>query len=149
MNKKKIVKNILICLFVLILDFFLGYFYTKFSSSRPVVNFIAGDFYKSEEFYNYKNDYSISKVYYNEEVGNEIVNERKFLLVEDNIQKIQENINISLSNIEQSNENNNLEFNYDIITSNDYYILLKKENNLYLYYYDEDDNILYKFDVIK
>lgn len=56
---------------------------------------------------------------------------------------------MSLENIKQSNENDYIEFNSNIITSNDYYKLLKNGDSLYLHYYDVDDNVLYMFDVKK
>lgn len=149
MKRKKVIKIILIMFPVLILDFFYGYFYTNYTSSRPAIIHINEDFFKSEEFHNLKNNYSITKSYYSEEIGKEITNKRKYLLVGDNVQNIREYINMSLENIKQSNENDYIEFNSNIITSNDYYKLLKNGDSLYLHYYDVDDNVLYMFDVKK
>lgn len=148
MKRDKIKKLILIvlCLIVLLCVFFLGYFYAWYTDSKVYFNNYVYDYYRKEHYYASNKFLSFSKEYYHEDSGKSVIEKRKFKSVEDNVEKINKYIENFFDNLYEADKNINVEFAYDLITSDDYYDMFFYENNISLNYYDVSENVLYIFE---
>ena len=138
--------HIIVALAIILLDLFLGYFYAEFSSSKVDINLIRRKFYKCEG-YNYK-IINYTKEYYEKEQGKILINNGKYNLVNENKEKIKDNITTTINYINNSTKNN-IEFDFDNISPNDYYLLIESDDTNYLHYYDVENDVLYLLDIPK
>lgn len=145
-KKRKTIYYTIAIFIIVLLDLFLGYSYAEFSSSKVDINFVVREFYKSEG-YNYKKiDYT--KEYYSKEHGKILINNGKYNLVNENEEKIRDNITTTINYINNSTKNN-IEFDFKNISPNDYYLLIESDDANYLHYYDVENNVLYLLDIPK
>ena len=136
----------IICLMILIVCFICGYFYAWYTDSKVYFNNYVYDYYRKENYYASNRFLSFSKEYYHEDSGKSVIEKRKFKSVEDNVEKINNYIENFFDNLYEADKNINVEFAYDLITSDDYYDMFLYENNISLNYYDVSENVLYIFD---
>lgn len=128
---------------VLIVAFIMGSYLWVISHKTYEPPFFSYEFYKSEMYLNSDPFILFSKYYYYENPSEMWSND--YMLIENNVETVKTNISTSLNKLHELDNAINIEFNYDIITSNDYYFLktIKDENLILLYYYDVDEHILY------
>lgn len=152
MKAKKIIKIVVltfICLFILSVVFLFGWFDSEFYSSlvgRKYYSAYEEKYYKMESYRspNHSN-LSFSRYYYLQfYIKEAFPGSSKCISVEDNVETIKKYISTSLDELYESDNNIDIEFNYDAITSNDYYYLRIEGEEVFLRYYDIDENILYK-----
>ncbi len=145
-QKNKKCKIVLIILFIigLLIVYNLGYIYASYVDSTATFYFFGGDFYREDIYYS---DLYYHVQYYHDNVGEEMIDDKDYLLVGDNDEKIKNYIKNTVDNINASGEQN-VVFNYEIVTSNDYYLLSNYYDKKSLYYYDTDESVLYTMSVI-
>lgn len=148
MKRDKVKKIFLIVLNLIVLVCFLllGYFYAWYTDSKVYFNKSVYEYYKKEN-YNISNKYLFfSKEFYHEDSGKSMIEKRNFRLVEDNIEKINNNIEKFFDILYDSDKKINIDFDYELISFDDYYDMCVYENNMSLNYYDVSENILYIFE---
>lgn len=136
-----------ICLsIVLLVIFFVGeWLYWIFPCEDYEPSLLSYEYYKSEKYVNSDPFILFEKYYYSENPEKKEYKYHKYKLVKDNVETIKEYINTSLEKLHELDNTNNIEFNYDSITSNGYYLLktFTDDNMVVLHYYDADEHILY------
>lgn len=140
--KLKVVLITILVITFLPLFFVLGS-YTYLLTEGKKETLYEEDYYK-KELYNTFNDNAFVKIFYYYDNPDNIKN-KKNILSSDNINKLKKEINFSLNRLHELNNVINLEFNYDIITEDDYYLPIEEnENEYYFQYYDTDGKVLYE-----
>lgn len=148
-KKTKILVMFMSLIIVLLVTLLYG-IYVWFTSSR-IESSPNAKYYKYERYETPmdKTIYFSKKYYYDE--ADEFYKKNgngRYMLVENNVETIKNNISIALNKLNELDNSINIEFNYDNITSNDYYDLSEGYNlsvgeDVLLYYYDIDEHILY------
>lgn len=148
MKKRKILKiivSVFISLIILILVHEFGFYFERYiywkdeTLSCPE---ISRDYYKKEEYGTMHEDILFSKYYYKDD-ENVFTKNLDSIYVEDDKEKISLIIKNSLDILYKQDNNDFVNFDYDIITSNDYYSLVTGGRYELLHYYDIDEHILY------
>lgn len=152
MKKKRFLKiffSILICLIILSFTFFLGfaceknYFWKNYWVPCPK---ISDEYYKKEEYVTNHYGLIFSKYYYSSEADDVFVENLNPTLVGDDAEKIKNCISDFLNVLSELNAEDDVEFDYDIVTSNDYYSLVIEGKSIWRYY-DESQTLLHYYDV--
>ncbi len=142
--KKKICKVILlvIYIFVCIISVTFGYLYACFADSRSVIYSTSEDIYKVEEFKNESYEY-FQKVYYNNSDMKNIFKNNSYKNINDNSENVKENVQAAIKRLEIENNKIAIDFNYDLITPDDYYYESISSDDIYFRYYDTETKVLY------
>lgn len=140
--KLKIVLIIILVIIFLPMFFILGsatYLLTK--GKRE--SFYDDNYYKLE-LYNSFDDSVFMKIFYYNNTSVEVDN-LKYKLGRDNIEKVKNYIDDSSNKLHKLNNNVNIDFDYDSITENDAYLSIEENEDYYYFqYYDMDENVLYE-----
>lgn len=143
MNLKKIVASIIFLIISLFFAFIIGECIWLTTPTVYPPSLLSYEYYKAEQSINSEPVITFFKYYYNKDI--EEIENNDYVLVEENVESIKNNISNSLNKIHEFDESISNEFNYDIITSNDFYFseIVEGEELFILHYYDVDERILY------
>lgn len=147
-NKWSIIVKLIYFLLVLYV-IYLGYSQSQPSSYVEGISnhYNSNDFYKWENYNINQLNLSFFKYYYHEEEGQLKIKNMNYELIDNNAETVKSNIRIFLDKLHELNKPIDIEFDYDIITSNDYYSLKSNEERKLLHYYDIEENVLYIIDI--
>lgn len=140
--KLKIVLIIILVIIFLPMSFILGSA-TYLLTEGKRESFYDDNYYKLE-LYNSFDDSVFMKIFYYNNTSVEVDN-LKYKLGRDNIEKVKNYIDDSSNKLHKLNNNINIDFDYDSITENDAYLSIEENEDYYYFqYYDMDENVLYE-----
>lgn len=141
MSLKKVAKvfvKIIFCLIILVIAYSLGACSYWIKDQNKSI--IANDYYKMEFYKSTDETTSFSKYYYEENIDIE----KKYKLGNDSVEEVRKNIEIAIDKLHKLDNSINIEFDYDIVTSNDFYLLRNDSDFICFQYYDVEEYILYE-----
>ena len=145
MMDKKIITSLVIALF-LILSLsvaIVGFFHAWFQSNRVLIPNNQYEYYKSVEYCSFDKKTFLKIRYYHSDADISSIIKDNYIFVDNNINDIKEFIK---SNITILNESDLLiDFNYDLITSDDEYKIFEDDHYLSLEFFDKENKALYIF----
>lgn len=152
MKVKKVIKIVVltfICIIILSIDFLFGWLDSEFSNSFigcKFYNELGSDYYKREKYVSSDfNGTSFQKYYYHQDDYTVICKGRITCSpVKGKEELVKNYIKTSLNNLHELDNNIEIDFDYDVITSDDYYYVEYDEGMTFLYYYDAGEHILYR-----